>query len=215
MRIIGGEFRGRRLESPAKDQEIRPTSDRVRESLFNVLAHTNFKFGNSADGVSGAIVLDVFCGTGALGLEALSRGAAHAVFMDKSPQSIRLCGQNIATLKLEQKSRVLRSDALNPVLAIQAADLIFMDPPYAGKVIGNTGSKDDHSIRETQRQADLVKPALTALNKAGWFAPSALIVLEAPLKSSPDLPDFVVTADERKYGDTLIYFLQMAGSCHS
>jgi 16S rRNA (guanine966-N2)-methyltransferase len=123
MRLVGGDLRGRRLEAPA-GREIRPTSDRTREAIFNILAHADW-----APEIEGARVLDAFCGTGALGLEALSRGAARAVFVERDAAAARVIEQNLDKLRLH--GTVLRQDAL-AVLASETRkyDLVLVDPPY-------------------------------------------------------------------------------------
>ncbi|MBK0325880.1 16S rRNA (guanine(966)-N(2))-methyltransferase RsmD [Rhodobacteraceae bacterium F11138] len=175
MRIIAGAFRGRALSSVGKGDagaHLRPTTDRVRESLFNVLAHTVE--------IPGARVLDLFAGTGALGLEALSRGAGHVTFVDNGRIAADLIRKNIALTGSAEKTRFYRRDAArlnrNPDAPF---DLIFLDPPY-GMGMG--------------------QKALDSAGQTGWIAPGALIVWEenAPM-SAP--PGYSVT-DRRKYGDT-------------
>ena len=126
MRIVGGEFRGRRLAVPA-GRSIRPTTDRTRQSLFNILTH---QFG---DELHRARVLDVFAGTGALGLEALSRGADFVAFLEKGAEGAALIRKNISTLNVAHQTRLLRFDAtrLSPLADIEPFDLVLMDPPYA------------------------------------------------------------------------------------
>src|SRR6188474_1055187 len=125
MRIVGGRLRGRALAAP-KSQAIRPTADRLRESLFNVLAHAY------GDPVTGARVLDLFAGTGALGLEALSRGAAFALLVDDAAEARALLRENVAALGLGGVSRIFRRDAtrLGPAHPLEPFALVFLDPPY-------------------------------------------------------------------------------------
>ncbi|MEM1272617.1 MAG: 16S rRNA (guanine(966)-N(2))-methyltransferase RsmD [Pseudomonadota bacterium] len=179
MRIVGGAFRGRRLADlgagdPAA--HLRPTSDRVREALFNVL----FSMG---DPVPGAHVLDLFAGTGALGLEALSRGAANAVFVDDGLTSRALLRENIAKCRAQGQSKVFRRDATKLGAARRAFDLIFLDPPY-GQGLGEA--------------------ALTSAQAGGWVAPGALIVWEdnRAMSAAGFAP-----RDQRRYGDTWISIL--------
>ena len=180
MRIIAGDFRGRALASVGKGDagaHLRPTTDRVRESLFNVLNHLiDFE---------GARVLDLFAGTGALGLEALSRGAAHVTFVDDGRVSQGLIRKNIDITRSKAQSTLVRRDATRlGDNAEDPCDLIFLDPPY-GKNLGQ-------------------KALLQAL-KGGWIAEDALIVWE---ESSPmDIPEGFELQDRRKYGDSHITLL--------
>ena len=181
MRIIAGEARGRRLASLGKGDalaQLRPTSDRVRESLFSVLS--------SMGRVAGAEVLDLFAGTGALGLEALSRGARRARFVESGRVALRLLDENIATLGMSARAEVLRRD-VQRLGAVQGAPatLVFMDPPY-GRHLGEAG--------------------LSAAQAGGWLAPGALIVWEenAAIASPPGY----VLIDKRRYGDTQITLLE-------
>src|SRR5881394_2000398 len=147
MRIVGGRLRGRALAAP-KSQAIRPTADRLRESLFNILAHAY------GDPVSGARALDLFAGTGALGLEALSRGASFALFVDDGAEARALMRQNIETLGLAAATRIFRRDAtkLGPAHPVEPFSLAFLDPPY-GK--------------------GLAEQALAAMRDGGWLTPHA------------------------------------------
>jgi 16S rRNA (guanine966-N2)-methyltransferase len=186
MRIIAGDARGRRLtDIGAGDAaaHLRPTSDRVRESLFNVLA------GAMGDPVPGADVLDLFAGTGALGLEALSRGAASARFVENGRVALDLLASNIALLKYGAKARVQRQNAsqLGPCQG-PPATLVFVDPPY-GQALGET--------------------ALRAAIAGGWLAPGALVVWEenSPLRPPPGLRQ----RDMRRYGETRITLFEWVG----
>src|SRR5271156_5380715 len=125
MRVVGGRLKGRNLASPSS-RDIRPTADRLRESLFNILVHA------FADPITGARVLDLFAGTGALGIEALSRGATFALFIDESAQARALIRENVAALGLGGASRIFRRDAtkLGDAHPIEAFSLVFLDPPY-------------------------------------------------------------------------------------
>ncbi|HET8729382.1 MAG TPA: 16S rRNA (guanine(966)-N(2))-methyltransferase RsmD [Alphaproteobacteria bacterium] len=183
MRIVGGRRRGRRLDAPA-GRDVRPTTDRVRESLFNVLAHSGWG-PDGGDPVSGATVLDAFCGTGALALEALSRGAARAVLMDVGPVSLDIARRNVAHLGEGDRATVLRADATRPPPARESAGLVFLDPPYG---------------------RDLTGPALAALDAAGWLAEGCLCVVEAAKTDDPAPPTGFVALGERRYGDTKVLF---------
>jgi len=178
MRIIGGQHRGLTLASVGKGDagaHLRPTSDRVRESLFNVLMGHGLPHG--------ARVLDLFAGTGALGLEALSRGAVHATFVDNGRVSQKLIRENLNKARRADDAMVLTCavDRLPPADA--PCDLIFLDPPY-GKGFG--------------------APAVLAAQAAGWLAPDALIVLE---DSAPQAVKGFHQVDLRRYGDTHVTLL--------
>jgi 16S rRNA (guanine966-N2)-methyltransferase len=152
MRIVGGRLRGRTLAAP-KSQAIRPTADRLRESLFNVLTHAY------DDPITGARVLDLFAGTGALGLEAISRGAASTLFIDDGAEARALLRQNVETLGLAAVTRIFRRDAtkLGPAHPVEPFSLAFLDPPY-GK--------------------GLAERALCSAREGGWLINDALVVVE-------------------------------------
>jgi 16S rRNA (guanine966-N2)-methyltransferase len=179
VRIIGGAWRGRRLTSVGKGDaaaHLRPTADRVRESLFNVLA------GHGAP--QGMRVLDLFAGTGALGLEALSRGADGATFVENGRGALKILRQNIALCDVEAQARVVARDARRPGPGAPH-DLVFLDPPY-GKALGEA--------------------ALTAALAGGWVAPGALIVWEESAVIRP--PEGLRLLDDRRYGETVVRFLE-------
>jgi 16S rRNA (guanine966-N2)-methyltransferase len=180
MRIVGGALRGRALSGP-RAQAIRPTSDRLRESVFDILAH---RFG---DPVSGAAVIDLFAGTGALGLEALSRGAARALFVDDGTEARALLRANIEALGVGGVARIFRRDAtkLGAAPPGEAFSLAFLDPPY-GK--------------------GLAEPALVALVEGGWLAPDALVVIEESADAVVASPPPLKQEDARRYGDTQFLF---------
>lgn len=182
MRIIAGKSRGTILADVGKGDaaaHLRPTSDRVRESLFSMLTHHNV--------INGARVLDLFAGTGALGLEALSRGAALACFVENGRVGQRLIGENIVKLRVEEQTTVLRDDATRLGPWRQAPfDLIFLDPPY-GKGMG--------------------QQALAAAQAGGWLAKGAMIVWE---ENTPQFsPKGFTRLDSRKYGDTHVTLLEV------
>ncbi len=179
MRIVAGRFRGRAIAAP-KDESVRPTSDRVRESLFNILEH-----GIAGFSLSGARVIDLFAGTGALGLEALSRGAAFCLFVDEAVPARALIRTNIELLQLTGATRIFRRDATNlgPAGTMAPFALAFLDPPY-GKGLGER--------------------ALRALADGGWLSPGAVTVLEERLGASIALPGGFTEIDRRTYGDTQI-----------
>jgi 16S rRNA (guanine966-N2)-methyltransferase len=184
VRIVGGEFRGRPLATPRSDA-IRPTTDRTREALFNILAH------RFAEKLAGARVLDLFAGTGALGLEALSRGAAFALFIEESAEGRGLIRANVENFGLTGRSKIFRRDAtdLGAAGTMQPFGLLFADPPY-----GN----------------GLGEQALQSAKSGGWLVPGALCVVEesaaAPFAHGPGF----ALVDERSYGDTVIRILESA-----
>ncbi|WP_024588993.1 16S rRNA (guanine(966)-N(2))-methyltransferase RsmD [Aliihoeflea sp. 2WW] len=180
MRIVGGAFRGRPLATP-KANAIRPTSDRAREAVFNVIAH---RYGDHLDG---ARVLDLFAGTGALGLEALSRGASYGVFIEESAEGRGLIRTNVEAFGLSGRTKIFRRDAtkLGEAGTLQAFNLVFADPPY-GKGLGEL--------------------ALVAARDGGWLKPGALCLVEEAA-ATPFQPPAGFTLDERRdYGDTTIAF---------
>lgn len=184
MRIIAGKFRGRALTSVGKGDlaaHLRPTTDRVRESLFNVLCSGRF-----GDPITDYRILDLFAGTGALGLEALSRGASHVTLVDDGRKSGELIRKNIQICQAIDDTTVLKTDATRLGQNPEAAyDLIFMDPPY-GK--------------------DLGQIAIKAALSGGWIASDAIIVWE---DNKPMIaPDTFIQLDSRKYGDTYITLMQ-------
>jgi 16S rRNA (guanine966-N2)-methyltransferase len=184
MRVVGGTLRGRVVAAPAS-AAIRPTADRLRESLFNILAHAY------GDPVSGARVLDLFAGTGALGIEALSRGAAFALFVDESAEARALLRENVATLGLGGTSRIFRRDAteLGPAHPLAPFSLGFLDPPYG--------------------QGIAVK-ALASARAGGWFTPGALIVVEEAAKAQFAAPEGFTELERRRYDDSELVFLRGA-----
>lgn len=178
MRIIAGKFKGRTLATPSS-QAVRPTSDRLRESIFNILTHAH------DDVIEGARVLDLFAGTGALGIEALSRGAAHALFVDDSTEGRGLLRENIERLGLGGVTKVFRRDAtkLGPCHPHAPFSLVFCDPPY---------------------RKGLGEQALAAARAGGWLLPDALIVFEEAAEAAVTLPEGFEEVDRRAYGDTQI-----------
>jgi 16S rRNA (guanine966-N2)-methyltransferase len=180
VRIIAGQHRGLTLASVGKGDaaaHLRPTSDRVRESLFSMLVGGRF-----GDPVTEARVLDLFAGTGALGLEALSRGAAHVTFVDDGRVAGKLLRENIAKCRAEGETRVVTRNATRlGETAEEPATLVFLDPPY-GKKLG--------------------EKALAAALAGGWIAPGATIVWEENGPVAP--PPGIQLRDTRRYGDTTI-----------
>ena len=183
MRIIGGARRGLKLADVGEGDvaaHLRPTSDRVREAIFNLLINAH---GNP---VAGARVLDLFAGTGALGLESLSRGAVQATFVDDGAKALGLIRANIAKMRVEGETQVLRQDATRLGSNAGAGyGLVFLDPPY-GKGFGEA--------------------ALAAARRGGWLASGAMVVWEEG--SAPLVPEGFALADQRKYGDTIVTLLR-------
>ena len=157
MRLIAGRFRGRALASP-RDRRVRPTTDRMRETLFNLLAH------GLPLALDGARVADLYAGTGALGLEALSRGAVHVTFVENHPAALTLLNENIKTLGVTSEVRVMRTDAQRLPPAPAPFDLVFLDPPYG---------------------QNLVAPTIDSLEQAGWIDPGSIIVIECEESLTP------------------------------
>lgn len=187
MRIIGGTLKGRRLKAP-EGRMTRPMQDRIRESLFNIVAHHDW---GAAIGepITNANVLDAFCGTGALAFEALSRGAARATLFDKDRDALHTAQENAAALGLKDVCRIVTMDATTPPKTEHPCNLVFLAPPY---------------------RKGLVVPAFLALNKAGWIAPNALIVIETARGEKLELPSNLAMLVERSYGDTTLLFTRWA-----
>ena len=184
MRIVGGVHRGRRLVAPPGDT-VRPTSDRAREALFNILSHGDF----AASGLNFAerAVLDAFAGTGAFGLEALSRGAGAAVFIEKDREALAVLRRNVAALGEAGRAQIVAGDATRPPRAGLACALALLDPPY---------------------RSGLAAPALAALAASGWLTPDALIVIEVGAREDlPAVAGFTLL-DERVYGAARLVFLR-------
>jgi 16S rRNA (guanine966-N2)-methyltransferase len=181
MRIVGGRLGGRVLAAP-KSQSVRPTADRLRESLFNVLAH------RYDDPVSGARVVDLFAGTGALGLEAMSRGAAFALFIDDGAEARALIRQNVEALGLGGTTRIFRRDAthLGPVHPMAPFSLAFLDPPY---------------------RQHLAEKSLASLRDGLWLTQAALVVVEEATDTGFVAPQGYVEIDRRRHDDTELLFL--------
>ena len=184
MRIIGGRHRGRRLVAPPGDK-VRPTSDRAREALFDILAHGDFAAGGIpfAEGT----VLDAFAGTGALGLEALSRGAAEAVFFEQNPEALAALRRNVASLGESDRAQIRPYDATRPPRAGTRCAVVFIDPPY---------------------RSGLAAPALAAIDAAGWLAPDALAVIEIRAREKLEPPAGFTLLDARVYGAARLVFLR-------
>lgn len=176
MRIVGGKLRSRPLAGPKTDT-LRPTADRLREALFNILAHSY------GDPVTGARVLDLFAGTGALGIEAISRGAAYVLFVDDGVEARALLRDNIETLGLGGVTRIFRRDAtrLGQAHPVEPFSLVFLDPPY-GK--------------------SLAEKALVSALAGRWLSPGALIIVEEATDVAFKAPEGFQELERRKYDDT-------------
>ena len=183
MRIVGGRLRGRALAAP-KSVAIRPTADRLRESLFNILLHAY------GDPVADARVLDLFAGTGALGIEALSRGAAFALLVDDAAPARALMRDNVSTLGLGGTARIFRRDAtgLGDVHPIEPFSLVFLDPPYG---------------------QGLAERALVSARDGKWLLPDALVVVEEAADAGFAPPAGFEEIERRCYDDTELIFLRM------
>ncbi len=179
MRIVGGEFRGRSLVSP-RDDTIRPTTDRVRESLFSIVTsrYNEQLCGN---------VLDLFAGTGALGLEAMSRGAEFCLFMENSPQGQTLIRENITNLDLAKRTKLFRLDATKPgkIGNLKPFNLVFADPPY---------------------KKGLAEKAIAALHKGEWLTRDTIVIIEEDISATLSDIEGCQLIDQRKFGETKMSF---------
>ena len=182
MRVVGGKLRSRPLAGP-KSNAVRPTSDRLREALFNILMHSY------GDPVTGARVLDLFAGTGALGIEAVSRGAGFALFVDNGAEARALLRQNVEALGLGGTTKVYRRDAtrLGPAHPLEPFSLVFMDPPY-GK--------------------GLAEQAVASLRDGGWLTPQALLVVEEAVSAKFAASEGFEELERRAYDDTEFVILR-------
>ncbi|MEJ8473547.1 16S rRNA (guanine(966)-N(2))-methyltransferase RsmD [Roseibium algae] len=186
MRIVAGRFKGAALAAP-KTQATRPTSDRLRETIFNILTH-------SLDlELDGARVLDLFAGTGALGFEAVSRGARHCTFVEEGAEARGVIRQNMENLGLNGAAKIFRRDAtrLGAAGTVEPFDLLFADPPY------------DKGLGEK---------ALASSLAGGWLKPNSICVLEERANANIDIPDGLEEIDRRTIGDSQIAFFAMASS---
>lgn len=185
MRIVAGKYGGRRLEAP-EGLIVRPTSDRTREALFGLLAGGRLSGGVSP--LPGARVLDAFAGTGALGLEALSRGAGEVVFIERFAPALAALRANIRALGAEAACRVIERDALHPLASERPADLVFLDPPYGQGLAG---------------------PALGALLASGWIGADSLISVELMKNEDFAPPAGFAEVETRHYGKAKLVLLRL------
>ncbi|MCE7029574.1 16S rRNA (guanine(966)-N(2))-methyltransferase RsmD [Jiella avicenniae] len=184
MRIVGGEFKGRKLTEPKSDR-IRPTTDRNRETLFNILAH------GKAFELADARVLDLFSGTGAVGLEALSRGARFCLFVEEDAEARGIVRANMEAFGLNGRAKIFRRDAtkLGVPGTMEPFDMLFADPPY-GRGLG--------------------EQALVSARDGGWLKPGALAVVEEAAGAAFDPPEGFEPVEERAMGATILRFLRLA-----
>ncbi|HYV71158.1 MAG TPA: 16S rRNA (guanine(966)-N(2))-methyltransferase RsmD [Pseudolabrys sp.] len=184
MRVVGGRLRSRPIASPKSDS-VRPTSDRLREALFNILAHSY------GDPVTDARVLDLFAGTGAIGIEAISRGADYALFVDEGVEARALLRDNVESLGLGGVTRIFRRDAsrLGPAHPLDPFSLVFLDPPY-GK--------------------GLAEKSLISARDGGWLMPEALLVVEEAADAGFKAPDGFAELERRRYDDTEFVFVRQS-----
>jgi 16S rRNA (guanine966-N2)-methyltransferase len=185
MRIVGGSLSGRKIEPPLS-LVTRPMMDRVREALFNILAHRDWGKGVGDLFESDIHVLDAFCGTGALAFEAISWGAAQATLFDKDAQALKIARQNAATLGIVNQCQIFSADATQPPQAPSPCKLIFLAPPY---------------------RKNLIPPSFAALDAAGWISPHAVIVAETAKKEAFEAMPGCEIVVSRYYGDTALHFL--------
>ena len=189
MRIVGGTFRGRTLASPKGDDpaaRLRPTSDRMREAIFNILAHGDWP------SLEGARVLDLFAGTGALGFEALSRGAARVLFIDEGAEARALIRRNIEAFDVIGQTKLYRRDAtrLGPNRG-EAYGFAFLDPPY---------------------RRDLTVPAIASALEGGWLAEGAMVICETAADEAFTPPPGLTERDARRYGEGMVRFLSVGAA---
>jgi len=184
LTIISGKHRGKKIETK-RDKKIRPTSSRARGAIFNILLHGSFSGEDSP--VTDCNVVDVFCGTGALGLEALSRGARHVTFIDESSESVSLARKNIEHFKETANATAIRSDSTMLPKPRHRCSLAFLDPPY---------------------NSNLAVKSLTSLARQGWLEEGAVAVVEVAAKETLEAPAAYALFDERIYGNTRIVFLR-------
>jgi len=186
MRVVGGRLKGRNIAAPSS-RDIRPTADRLRESVFNILFHAY------DDPIEGARVLDLFAGTGALGIEAVSRGAAFTLFVDNGAEARALLRNNVEALGLGGVTKVYRRDATNlgPAHPVEPFALVFLDPPYG---------------------RGLAEKALASLRSGGWLMPDALLVVEESKAANIAAPEGFEELERRAYDDTEFVFLRATAS---
>ena len=188
MRIISGKHKGRKIELGKEAADIvRPTSDFAREAIFNILTHG--KYGQNGHSFIDKEILDVYCGTGAFGLEALSRGATRVLFIDQSREAIANARYNAMKMNETDAVDFLQADATKLGKAKKAYPLIFLDPPYFGKML---------------------EPTLKGLYEGGWIAKDGLVIIEHDAKEVITIPEFLNILDERRYGRAVIKLMKLS-----
>lgn len=187
MRIISGKYRGRRIDT-LQGKALRPTMGKTREAIFNILSHSHC-FTKPQPLLDDAVVLDLFCGSGALGFEALSRGAHHAIFMDINMAHLKVAEMNATRMGILPDCTFIRNDSSNPPLASVACDIIFIDPPYESHIISST---------------------LKHLMQRNWLKEHTVVVVELRKKEEINLPPAYIELDRRHYGTTQIILLEAA-----
>lgn len=181
MRVISGKHRGRKIET-IDSKKLRPTTGMAREALFNILTHGRFAEDDKKL-LDGCRVLDLFCGCGALSIEAISRGAAHATLMDIDQEHLDIAKQNFRSMGEIDNTAFIRGDSSMPPKAHTPCNLVFLDPPY-GK--------------------GLVATALKNIIAGKWLAENAIIVVETAKNEEPEIPEGLVAVEDRKYGNSRI-----------
>ena len=195
MKITGGKYRGKSIES-RPERTVRPTTSFVREAIFNILKHGKFLYDDqfiaddNPDQVADRRVVDIFCGTGALGIEALSRGATHVTFVDQNSQTLSLTRQNVAHIGELDRAAFLRSDSTMLPRAPKPCHLAFIDPPY---------------------HQELVSKALKSLKQQGWLEPGAIVVIEQGKRDDSTVPEGFILLSDRVHDKTRITLLQYQG----
>jgi len=194
MKITGGKYKNKNIEA-RPDKTLRPTAGRIREAIFNILKHGKFLknedfIGDGEDLVEGRDVVDIFCGTGALGIEALSRGAASLTLIDQNPKTLEMARANVANIGELGNTKFIRSDSTLLPAASKPCQLAFIDPPY---------------------NRNLVIPALKSLANNGWLDKGAVIVIEQGKKDDLMAPDGFKKLDERVHDKTKVIILQFTG----
>lgn len=187
MRIISGKHKGRKIEFPQEvADKIRPTSEFAREAIFNILTHG--KHGVNGNGFADKVVLDLFCGTGAFGVEALSRGAKSVMFIDQAREAIATARYNVENIGESAQAMFMQANAAQLSKSRQSYDVIFIDPPYFSK---------------------LIMPTLKCLHAGGWIAEGGVVIIEHDEKEEVAIPPAYEKIDERHYGRALIQLLKI------